>query len=183
MNLKPRRHEEPEINVVLVSDIDCIFSAFFSIRASGRDPDAEFDLNFDNVPFVLNVLDVLAGDDRFVEIRTRRPAHRTLTNVSLATENARDEADDAREKFKKNFEKERAKKQAEFDERIANLEKRSGLNPQQAMIEILTARQAGQRELGQYKHPEAHDQQPFIGGEPPRLPVHRDGSGRRAILI
>ena len=53
----------------------------------------KFDFHFDNVPFVLNVLDTLAGDDRFVEIRTRRPAHRTLTRVNEATEKSRDEAD------------------------------------------------------------------------------------------
>jgi len=41
---------------------------------------------------VLNVLDVLAGDDRFVDIRTRRPTHRTLTKVSEATEEARAQA-------------------------------------------------------------------------------------------
>ena len=57
----------------LVSDIDCLYGAFFALRARGDDPDDEFDFNFDNVPFVLNVLDVLAGDERFVDIRTRRP--------------------------------------------------------------------------------------------------------------
>ncbi len=80
---------EPEINVVLVSDIDCLYSAFFSLRSRGEDADSEFDFKFDNVPFVLNVLDVLAGDQRFVDIRTRRPAHRTLTKVNDATEKAR----------------------------------------------------------------------------------------------
>ena len=35
----------------------------------------------DNIVFVLNVLDSLSGDERFVEIRKRRPAHRTLTAI------------------------------------------------------------------------------------------------------
>ena len=139
--------KEPEINVVVVSDIDCLYGAFFALRARGDDPEAEFEFNFDNVPFVLNVLDVLAGDDRFVEIRTRRPAHRTLTTITEQTEVAKEQTDKVREKFVQNFDKERAKAQAEFDERIEKLKKREGLNQQQAMMEILQAQQVGQRRL------------------------------------
>ena len=90
---------DPEINVILVSDIDCLYGAFFALRARGEDPDEEFEFHFDNVPFVLNVLDVLADDKRFVDIRTRRPSHRTLTKINEVTESARKEADKAREKY------------------------------------------------------------------------------------
>ena len=138
---------EPEINVIVVSDIDCLYGAFFQLRARGDDPESEFEFNFDNVPFVLNVLDVLAGDERFVDIRTRRPAHRTLTKVNMATEKAKEQADKAREQYVKSFDKEKAKAQKAFDDQIAELKKRTGLNQQQAMIEILTAQQAGQRQL------------------------------------
>jgi ABC-2 type transport system permease protein len=137
---------DPEINVVLVSDIDCLYGAFFQLRARGEDPDAEFEFNFDNVPFVLNVLDVLANDDRFVEVRTRRPSHRTLTTVSQVTEKSKEATDKAREEFVKDFEKERAKQQAAFDEQINELKKTAG-NQQQAMIQILTAQRAGQQRL------------------------------------
>ncbi|HEX3727497.1 MAG TPA: Gldg family protein, partial [Pirellulales bacterium] len=143
----PAVASEPEINVVLVSDIDCLYGAFFQLRARGEDPDAEFEFNFDNVPFVLNVLDVLAGDERFVDVRTRRPAHRTLTTVTKETEKSKEQTDKAREKFSSNFDKERAKAQKAFDDSIADLKKREGMNQQQAMIEILTAQQAGQRKL------------------------------------
>ncbi len=138
---------EPEINVVVVGDIDCLYGAFFALRARGDDPDSEFEFNFDNVPFVLNLLDYLAEDERFVEIRTRRPAHRTLTTIAEQTEAAREMADSEREKFVKNFEREQAKAQGEFDARIAELKKRENLNQQQAMIEILQAQQVGQRRL------------------------------------
>jgi ABC-2 type transport system permease protein len=136
---------DPEINVVVVGDIDCLYGAFFALRARGDDPDSEFEFNFDNVPFVLNLLDYLASDDRFVEIRTRRPAHRTLTTIVEETKAARQSADEEREKFNKKFERERAKAQSEFDARIAELKKRE--NQQEAMIEILQAQQVGQRRL------------------------------------
>jgi len=138
---------DPEINMVVVGDIDCLYGAFFALRARGEDPDNEFDFKFDNVPFVLNVLDVLAGDDRFVEIRTRRPTHRTLSEVAKRTEAARESADKARQKFNEKFENTRTKEQKEFDDRLAELKKRPGVNPQQQMIEMLQAQQVGQRRL------------------------------------
>ncbi|MGD9720330.1 MAG: Gldg family protein [Pirellulales bacterium] len=143
----PAKQAESEIKVVVVSDIDCLYGAFFALRARGEDPDNEFEFNFDNVPFVLNVLDVLANDNRFVEIRTRRPSHRTLSTISQETEAARELADKEREKFVKKFETERGKAQQQFDNRIAELKKREGLNQQQAMIEILQAQQDGQDRL------------------------------------
>ncbi len=141
------KRSEREINVVLVGDIDCLYGAFFAMRARGDDPDNEFDFEFDNVSFVLNVLDVLADDERFVEIRTRRPAHRTLTTITDQTEASKREADKARETFVKKFDKERAAAQKKFDDQIAKLKQREGVNQQAAMIQIMTAQQNGERQL------------------------------------
>ncbi len=138
---------DPEINVILVSDIDCLYGAFFALRARGEDPDEEFSFHFDNVPFVLNVLDVLADDKRFVDIRTRRPSHRTLTKINEVTESARKEADRAREKYLKDFDTARSKAQKDFDDQMAELAKRTGVNRQQAAIDKLQAQMQGQQKL------------------------------------
>ncbi len=138
---------EPEINVVLVSDIDCLFGEFFRLRSRGTDPADEIDFQFDNVPFVLNVLDMLADDNRFVEIRTRRPLHRSLTELQKKTEGAHAKADKAREKFQQDFENARIKAQAGFDSKIQALQKRTGVDQRQAAIDVLAAQQQGQREL------------------------------------
>lgn len=135
------------LNVVLVSDIDCLYSAFFAIRARGQEQDDEVDWDFDNVTFVLNTLDELAGDDRFVEIRKRRPTYRTLTRMNVATKAARDAADKARQQHASEFAQAKAEAQKNFDERIEKLKKRAGLNPNQAAIEVMAAQQQGQREL------------------------------------
>ena len=126
---------EPAINVVLVGDIDCLYSAFFNLRARGEDAEDDVEFRFDNVPFVLNVLDKLAGDERFIEIRTRRPSHRVLKKVNEATEKAREDADHEREKFRKRYEQTVAQVRKEFQEKVDKWEKAGG--SQQQTIQML----------------------------------------------
>ncbi|MCZ6734739.1 MAG: Gldg family protein [Planctomycetota bacterium] len=135
-----------EANVVLVADIDMLYSVFFALRARGEQPEA-LNLNLDNVTFVLNVLDELAGDDRFIEIRKRRPIHRTLTAVEMRTEQARQIANAERERFIREFEASRTKEQRKLQERIDELQQREGIDSQQMVLEIATAQQVGQRRL------------------------------------
>ena len=138
---------ESEVNVVLVADMDCLYSAFFMVRSRGEEEEEMVNFDFDNVTFVLNALDALAGDDRFVDIRKRRFKHRTLTRLTDKTAAARQAADQARGDFIQEFESAKAGEQKKFDEEIARLEKRKGVSEQQKMMEILIAKQEGQRRL------------------------------------
>ena len=92
--------ESLKINVVYVADIDLLSSAFLQLRAQ---PEEEVEFKFDNVTFVLNVLDTLVGDDRFLEIRKRQTRHSTLKAIELLTEEARDAADNEISSFERNF--------------------------------------------------------------------------------
>ena len=67
-----------ELDVVLVTDIDMLHQSFFHLREQGATPEAAVHLDFDNVTFVLNALDALAGDERFLAIRRRRGKHPLL---------------------------------------------------------------------------------------------------------
>ncbi|MFO0900745.1 MAG: Gldg family protein [Pirellulales bacterium] len=116
----------PEINVVLMSDIDMLSPEFFAIRAQGMGEQVDFE--FDNVTLVLNILDNLAGDDRFVDIRKRRPLHRTLGKVELATKEARLKADQRREQFNREYEKKRSEAQNAFTTAIKKIEEEPGLD-------------------------------------------------------
>jgi len=76
------------INAVYVTDIDLLESRFLRVWAQ---PGQEVEWRFNNTVFVLNILDSLAGDDRFIEIRKRQPRHSTLRLIEEAAAEARNE--------------------------------------------------------------------------------------------
>ncbi len=135
---KPR---EAKINVVLVSDIDMFSQVFFRLRHQSSIPELGINLAFDNVTFILNVLDSLAGDDRFVEIRKRRPKYRTLSRIEKWTEKDRDAAMDQINEFDKNVEAEERKAQEEMEKEIADLRNRKDMDPNQVLIDVLMKKQ------------------------------------------
>jgi ABC-2 type transport system permease protein len=115
----------PEINVALVTDIDWIIPDFFAIRQSG---DNQFLTATQNVTFILNMIDILAGEDRFVEIRKRTRTHRTLTKIDEATRKYRDEALKQEDEFVGEIKKEIDNAQKGFEEKIAEVDQREGLS-------------------------------------------------------
>jgi len=69
-----------DIHVIAIADLDVISEQFFELRRRRVE-----NLEFDNVTFVLNSVDVLAGDDAFVNLRKRRIRHRTLSLLEAQT--------------------------------------------------------------------------------------------------
>ncbi len=146
--IKKARHGE--IDVVIVADLDMLTQPFFQIREEGQRPELGFYFDFDNVTFVLNALDSLAGDDRFVDIRSRRPKYRTLNKIEERTEEARDETAKARERLREDFEKARATEQEKLDREIERLRermKKEKLGPVEVATRLQTVLNDGQRRL------------------------------------
>lgn len=82
-----------KVNVIYVADVDMIADWFFSVRERQL-----FGLNLDNIPFILNAVDSLAGDKSYIPLRKRRQKHRTLTAVELAKSRFIKERGDAQQK-------------------------------------------------------------------------------------
>lgn len=129
--LAGKEPEKQKIDVVLVADIDWIAPQIFQLRAMGKDPDAtgQIDFKFQNVPFVLNILDELAGDDRFIDLRKRTQAHRILTKVEEATEKQRTASLDEQSKFFNDARQQIETAQDEFSKKMADLQNQKDLDP------------------------------------------------------
>ena len=111
------------INVVLAADVDMLSPAFFEIRAKGNMPEMGIHFEFDNVTFVLNVLDELAGNSDFLEIRKRRRVHRTLTRIQERTEAARKASTEAIEDEREEFKQAREEVEKGLTDEIQKLQK------------------------------------------------------------
>ena len=119
-----------EIDVIYVADIDVMSPAFLRIRAQ-PDQTGEFNWQFENVTFMLNVIDQLSGDDGYVEIRKRKTRHHTLSLIENVRQEARANEQQARGEFKQQFDKKLQEAEAsnqkqidEFRTKVEGLEAR-----------------------------------------------------------
>jgi ABC-2 type transport system permease protein len=140
-------------NIIFVADLDCISNMFFGLRADGPP-----DLQLDNVTFVLNCIDVLAGDESYLELRKRRPKHRTLVRFENLTKSHNQKMLDETKTAEETAEKERLEAQKRFDEKVEEVRKRSDLDERQKELQVRNLQevenkrlQATQREIEEKK--------------------------------
>jgi ABC-2 type transport system permease protein len=99
------------IHCIYVADIDMLDGIFLSMRAM---PNPDYNFRFDNVVFVLNVIDQVAGDDRFLRIRSRKPQHSTLRLIEDEIARTRERESVQLKEY-----------QAKFDKQVAEIEETS----------------------------------------------------------
>lgn len=132
------------INVVFIADLDMISDPLFMVRDKNWQ-----DIHLDNIPFILNAVDDLAGDTTFLNLRKRRAHHRTLALVEERTQKSkRDQAKDvqdadksakqALEDARKSFEEQIKKIDADksLDERTRQIQKTAVLENQRRQLEV-----------------------------------------------
>jgi ABC-2 type transport system permease protein len=131
-----------DIHVIFVAEMDMISNPFFYVR------DKELlNLKLDNVNFILNAVDDLAGDESLITLRSRQAAHRTLTTIEASTKalvsRKEDEASKAGKDAKKAFDDASAKLQEEVDKIAAD----KSLDPRAKQVVMSTAAKNKQKEL------------------------------------
>ncbi len=82
------------VRVVYVADVDVLSDYFINLR--NRPATSSVDYRFENVSFVLNIFDYLSGEDRYTNIRNKRPQQFTL---GLVEEERKREWDAVNEKM------------------------------------------------------------------------------------
>jgi ABC-2 type transport system permease protein len=129
--------KQKQIHAVVVGDIDLLTDQLFYIRSLGRDnPMMDIQFDFDNVTFVLNILDELAGDTRFIEIRKHRPIYRTLEKIEEQTREARQDADKVREECMEKYENYEKETRAKIEKNAMDLNARKNTDDMQKIVEL-----------------------------------------------
>jgi ABC-2 type transport system permease protein len=136
-----------DLNVIVVGDIDVLYRAFFDLRQRGENPEADLFLDLDNVTFVLNVLDRLADDDRFISIRSRRPRHRTLTAIEREIDATKELVIKSQQEFIDAFDGATQQAQGRFDAKVAEIEQRTDLDVIEKERLLQIEREVEQRRL------------------------------------
>ena len=140
----------PSFNVILVADVDMATPGFFTLREMGTDARSGVSFDFDNITFVMNAVDNLAGENSLIAIRSRRPKHRTLTAIEEATRKIRDKATASQIAYMKEFEEERKKEEAALQKTVQELAGRDSTPKElsrEESLEIQSAIVAAQQRL------------------------------------
>lgn len=137
-----KQGDKPGINVVFVADVDIISDQLFAISQGEL-----HELKLDNVKFVLNAVDRLAGDTSYIELRKRRPEHRILTRIQQRTETFRDARTAEEEKAEKDADEQLAKARERLSKQREEIENDSSLSSAEKAQQLEIARQNEQRKL------------------------------------
>lgn len=137
-----------EFKAVVVADMDVASDFLYNLRRQGR---SDVDLELDNVTFVANAIDWLAGDDTYIALRKLRPRHRTLELIETVVKAAEAEQSKVAEEAKEDAKKKLEEAQKRLDEVVEGIEKRENLDRLTKEQLVYAAREREQRRLDAQK--------------------------------
>jgi ABC-2 type transport system permease protein len=149
---KPDAVTPAKINVILVADVDMVTPVFYMLRQQGTDPRLGTNFTFDNVTFIMNAIDSLAGDERFLSVRGRRPEHRALDKflemTHIIDDNVAKQREQARNKFKETIKTAQKEMRDNVDKLALELQEKSErLTMQELLSRVKAMEMAAQKKL------------------------------------
>jgi ABC-type transport system involved in multi-copper enzyme maturation permease subunit/ABC-type uncharacterized transport system involved in gliding motility auxiliary subunit len=147
---KDAAKEMAKLNVILAADVDMLSPGFFQIRQQGEMPQAGLNFHFQNVTLVLNILDSLAGDNRFIDIRKRRRSHPTLTAIESKIEDARARRAKEAQVYIDEFDETQRKEQEKLQAQVVELERKmkdEKMNLQEIVRRVAIMQQGGEKRM------------------------------------
>ena len=139
-----KKDEKPsaKLNVIAISDLDMIGEQFFQLRRQKVE-----NLDFDNIPFVLNCVDVLAGDESFVSLRKKRLKHRTLVKVEDQANEFKTQLLDETKRAEDEAKNELDEAQKAFSKQVEQVQNRTDLDERTKEIQLANLQDVAQRRL------------------------------------
>jgi ABC-2 type transport system permease protein len=131
-----------KINVIAIADLDFIGEQFFELRKRKIE-----DLEFDNVPFILNCVDVLAGDESFVRLRKKRPAHRRLEVLEAQSKAFDKELAEKTKQAEDLATEELSVAQKAFDKQVQDVQSHAEWDERTKEIQLANIQRVAQRRL------------------------------------
>lgn len=130
------------VRAIVIADVDMMGEQFFELRRRGVE-----NLNFDNVTFLLNAMDQLLGDASFIDLRKRRPRHRTLEAVEARTRVHEERRIADARRAEQRAEESLKAAQARLDKAVEAVRNRADLDSQTKQIMIANQQRAENRRL------------------------------------
>ena len=109
----------------------------------------------DNIKFVLNCVDVLAGETSYIDLRKRRPQLRTLTSIQEVSNKLREVQTKERGLAESEAKEQFDKAQKKLDDAVTEIEKDPSLTPAQKDEKIRIIRATLQRTAEVARRPRA----------------------------
>lgn len=131
-----------KVDAIFIADVDFISEQFFEIRKQGI-----ANMNFDNISFFLNCIDMLVGDESFISLRSRRVRHRTLESVENQIQDYVQERSQREQQAESEAQLALSDAQRRLEERVQEVQQRSDLDDRTKQIMARNLREVEQRKF------------------------------------
>ena len=125
-----------------MADVDLISDMLFTVERREA-----ANLKLDNVKFVLNAVDVLAGDESYVALRKRRAKHRTLSEIQRRADQFRQQRAQEQQKAEERAKDQLAKRRESLQKVAEEIKNDPKLSPIEKQQKLQIAKETEQRRL------------------------------------